>query len=140
MKKLIVIIAFITLSVFGLAHADKRPPTQYEHETFMPALQLWLGGNWQKVKEFEEGGIEQAITKVAFCCIENIADKNIYIVDIEFHAKFYNGNILAEEKDMYQRILFVFKDGRIVNWEPMPAYRLEEIAAYDNTRNIPYSG
>lgn len=108
--------------------AQRRPPTQSEHQTYLPIVQLWLGANWEKVKDLGDGiQIAQKITEVSYCCIDSDEDKHIHIVDIKFHAKYYDHDRLVEEKDMSQRILFRCADGRVVEWDPMPAYKIEEV-------------
>jgi hypothetical protein len=94
----------------------------------MPTVQLWLGANWESVKDYGHGEyIKQRITSVEYCCIDKVEDKHLHIIDIKFHAKFYEHDVLMEEKDMSQRILFKCKGDRVVDFDPMPAYKLEEI-------------
>lgn len=131
MKKYYVsaLVAFIVWLVISSGlYAERRQPTQSENLAYLPIIQLWLGSNWEKVKVYDKGEyIRQSITEVSYCCVEEDEGKHIHIVDIQFHAKFYEHDKLVEEKDMSQRILFKCADGRIVEWDPLPAYRLEEI-------------
>lgn len=113
---------------WGLS-AERRPPTQTENQTYLPIVQLWLGGHWEKVKDLgDDIQIVQRISEVNYCCVEDDEGKVIHIVDIKFHAKYFDRGRLVEEKDMAQRILFVCVDGRITDWDPLPAYKLEEVA------------
>ena len=108
--------------------AERRQPTQSEEQTYLPLVQLWLGINWEKVKELGDGiRIVQRITKVDYCCLDEDEDRHLHIIDIKFHALYFDHNRLIEEKDMAQRILFKCADGRIVDYEPMPAYKLEDV-------------
>lgn len=120
--------AYIGLLVFISApYAERRQPTEMENQTYLPIVQLWLSGNWEKVKDLGDNiQIAQKITEIDYCCIDQDEDRHIHIVDIQFHAKYYDRDRMIEEKDMAQRILFKCADGRIVDYEPMPAYRLEE--------------
>ncbi len=132
MKRCLVsmLVACIGLLVFiSEPYAERRQPTQSENQTYLPIVQLWLGGNWEKVKDLGDGiQIVQKIVEVNYCCIDDDNGNHIHIVDIKFHAKYYDHNRLIEEKDMAQRVLFKCADGRIVDWDAMPAYKLEETA------------
>ncbi len=125
----ILIASTLWLATSSASYAERRQPTEMENQTYLPIVQLWLGGNWEKVKDLGDGiQIVQKITDVSYCCIDEDEDRHIHIVDIQFHAKYYDRDRMIEEKDMAQRILFKCADGRIVDWEPMPAYKLEETA------------
>ena len=125
----IILIVFIGLVATTLElSAGRRPPTSSEQTTYLPLVQMWLGVNWEKVKDLGgEGQITQKITEGSYCCIDEDDNGHVHIVDIKFHAKYYNHNRMIEEKDMGQRVLFKCADGRIVDWDASPAYKLEEI-------------
>ena len=125
---IILIVFTVLVASCSELFAGRRPPTETENRTYLPIVQLWLGANWEKIKVYDKGEyIAQKITEVSYCCIDDDGGRHIHIVDIKFHAKFYDRDRLIEEKDMAQRILFRCADGRIVDWDPLPAYKLEEI-------------
>ena len=108
--------------------AGRRPPTPSEQATYLPLVQMWLGVNWEQTKDLGDGvQIAQKITEVTYCCLDEDENGHVHIIDVRFHAKYYDRNRLIEEKDMAQRVLFKCADGRIVDYDPLPAYRLEEI-------------
>ena len=108
--------------------AGRRPPTPSEQATYLPLVQMWFGQNWEQKKDLGDGvHIAQKITEVTYCCLDEDDNGHVHIIDIKFHAKYYDHNRLIEEKDMAQRVLFKCVDGRIVDWDVSPAYKLEEI-------------
>jgi len=125
----------IILAVFIGLHASisapsagRRLPTPSEQATYLPLVQMWLGQNWEQKKDLGDGvHIAQKITEVTYCCLDEDDNGHVHIIDIKFHAKYYDHNRLIEEKDMAQRVLFKCVDGRIVDWDVSPAYKLEEI-------------
>src|SRR3990167_8653148 len=131
MKKFyaIILIAFsVWLASTSAPYAVRRPPTSSEQATYLPLVQMWLGQNWEQKKDLGDGvHIAQKITEVSYCCIDSDEDRHVHIIDIKFHAKYYDRNRMIEEKDMAQRVLFKCADGRIVDWDASPAYKLEEV-------------
>ena len=126
MKKLIAISAFIMLCAFGLtAHAERRPLSNHEKAAFSHVLDDWLAINWPHRKEDKYSVIHQKITNIAICCMDELNEGRIYIVDIVFHCRQYDLGRLIEDCDKTQRVLFTMKNGRISNFDPMPAYPLE---------------
>ena len=108
--------------------AGRRPPTPSEQATYLPLVQMWLGQNWEQKKDLGDGvHIAQKITEVTYCCLDEDENGHVHIIDVRFHAKYYDHNRLIEEKDMAQRVLFKCADGRIVDWDASPAYKLEEV-------------
>ena len=108
--------------------AGRRQPTESEYQTYLPLVQMWLGQNWEQKKDLGDGvQIAQRITEVSYCCIDEDGGNHIHIVDVKFHAKYYDRDRMIEEKEMSQRILFKCADGRIVDWDASPAYKLEEV-------------
>ena len=124
-----ILIAFSLLPVsISSLYAQRRPPTQSEQATYLPLVQMWLGQNWEQKKDLGDGVyIAQKITEVTYCCLDEDDNGHVHIIDIKFHAKYYDRNRMIEEKDMAQRVLFKCADGRIVDWDASPAYKLEEI-------------
>ena len=124
----ILVVCFILLASISIPSAGRRPPTSSEQATYLPLVQMWLGQNWEQKKDLGDGvHIAQKITEVTYCCLDEDDNGHVHIIDIKFHAKYYDHNRLIEEKDMAQRVLFKCVDGRIVDWDVSPAYKLEEI-------------
>ena len=124
-----VLVVFIGLVATTLElSAGRRPPTPSEQATYLPLVQMWLGVNWEQKKDLGDGvHIAQKITEVTYCCLDEDENGHVHIIDVRFHAKYYDHNRLIEEKDMAQRVLFKCADGRIVDWDASPAYKLEEV-------------
>src|SRR3972149_2582488 len=125
---IILVVSIVLLASISAPSAGRRLPTSSEQATYLPLVQLWLGQNWEQEKDLGDGvQIAQKITEVTYCCLDEDENGHVHIIDVRFHAKYYDRNRLIEEKDMAQRVLFKCADGRIVDYDPLPAYRLEEV-------------
>src|SRR3990170_4313554 len=90
---IILVVSIVLLASISAPSAGRRPPTQSEQATYLPLVQMWLGQNWEQKKDLGDGvQIAQKITEVTYCCLDEDENGHVHIIDIRFHAKYYDRN------------------------------------------------
>ncbi len=125
MKLFIATLSLAVLCMAGDLSAGRRSPTFNEQQNFSPILKMWMAKNWQNKMKYNGGYVSQRIVKIDLCCIDAFDERELYIVDIAFHAKWLEGGRVIDEADMVQRLLFRIVNGKIKDWDPMPAYQAD---------------
>src|SRR3990170_6836589 len=98
---IILVVSIVLLASISAPSAGRRLPTPSEQATYLPLVQMWLGQNWEQKKDLGDGvQIAQRITEVSYCCIDEDGGNHIHIVDVKFHAKYYDRDRMIEEKEM----------------------------------------
>ena len=125
----VLITALISVALFftgGDVSGSRRPPTYHEHEAFLSVFNVWIAQNWQYKREYAGGYINEKLTGINFCCIDSFDGGELYIVDVSFHAQWLERGKVVDEADLVQRLLMHVVNNVIQDWDPMPAYRIEE--------------
>ena len=125
----VLITALISVALFftgGDVSGSRRPPTYHEHEAFLSVFNVWIAQNWQDKREYAGGYINEKLTSINFCCIDSFDGKELYIIDVTFHAQWLERGKIVDEANMVQRLLMHVVKNVIQDWDPMPAYREEE--------------
>lgn len=107
-------------------NGSRRYLTLDEQHDFLPVLKTWMTKNWKNEKEYTGGFISQKVEDINLCCIDSVGEKELYIVDIAFHAKWFEKGNVIDESDMVQRLLLLVVNGVIKDWDPMPAHQIND--------------
>ena len=103
----IILIAFtLLLATFSAPSAERRQPTEQEMASFDPILSIYLKDHFAAKSVQGDGTSFQKITKVEFCCVDEVSGEVIYIVDLWFKTRLYDRLRLDYAGYMVQRVYF----------------------------------
>ena len=126
----VLITALISVALFltvgDVSGSSRRLLTYNEQEAFSSVFNAWIAQNWQDKREYAGGYITEKLTDTTFCCIDSYDGGELYIVDVSFHAQWFERGTVVDEADLVQRLLMHVVNNVIQDWDPMPAYRTEE--------------
>ena len=108
-------------------NGSRRYLSLEEQHEFLPVLQAWMTKNWKNEQEYTGGYISQKVDDITLCCIDSVAGNDLYIVDVSFHAQWFEKGEIVDESNMRQRLLLRVDKGIIKDWDPMPAHRTKEV-------------
>lgn len=90
---------------WGLS-AERRLPTEQERESFGVPLASYLKDHFASKRIYGDATSFQKITKVEFCCVDEVQGEITYIVDLWFKARLYDHLRLDYDGYMVQRVYF----------------------------------
>lgn len=119
-KKIVLMIFFVIL--FKIAYAMHiEPPNDRQLKNF-EEIKKFITDKWQEDYFMGQNTVsQQKIDGINLIRIEQIEAGEVYLVIINFTTLFFIENKLAEGGLQIQKILFLYKDDKMIDWNDMPA-------------------